>query len=58
MDLREEGKRSGGRTFSARGKRRAWRTVEARRTQAVQEEKLLELHVSQEVGSNLNNVSI
>ena len=56
MDLQKEGKDSGGRIFNARGMRRVWRTVEARRIQAVQEEKLQELHVFQEVGSNLKNV--
>ena len=49
MDPQREGKGSGGRIFNAEGTRRVWKIVEARRTQAVLEEKLQELHVIWEV---------
>ena len=53
MVQQKEGKGSGDHISNAEETRRAWKIVQARRIQAVREEKLLELHVSQEVGSKL-----
>ena len=49
MDRLREGKGSGGRIFNAREMRRAWKTVQPGRTQAVQEGKSQELFVTLEV---------
>ena len=49
MVQQKEGKDSGGGIFNAGETRRVWKIVEARRTQAVREEKLQELHVTWEV---------
>ena len=46
MEPQREGKSSGGHISNAKEMRRAWKTVEARRIQAVREEKLQELHVT------------
>ena len=49
MVQQREGSSSGDHIFNAGEMRRVWKTVEAGRIQAVREEKLQELHVSQEV---------
>ena len=49
MVQQKEGKGSGDHISNAEEMRRAWKTVEARRTQAVREEKLQELFVTWEV---------
>ena len=49
MVQQREEKGSGGRIFNAGETRRPWKTAKARRTQAVREEKLQELHVTWEV---------
>ena len=46
MVQQKEGKGSGGGIFNAGETRRVWKIVEARRTQAVREEKLQELHAT------------
>ena len=57
MDLLREGKGSGGHSSNVREMRRVWKNVEVRRTQAAREEKLQELHVSQEVSSKFKKFS-
>ena len=54
MDRLREEKGSGGRIFNAREMRRVWKTVQAGRTQAVQEERLQELFVTLEVRWSMN----
>ena len=49
MVQQREGSSSGDHIFNAGEMRRAWKSVEARRTQAVPEEKLQELHATWEV---------
>ena len=49
MDQQKEERDSGDHTCNAREMKRAWKIAEERRTQAVREEKLQELHVTWEV---------